>query len=161
MTFFVKSAQGLITTHDIAPQRVRRCATARAVVSTVDHADIRGLTYRITEFRLRACPHSRIAHRMACGRLTPSRVAHITGPGVPHSSAIKHQAAGSSRRAASQMNAASSRATAVTATLLCLPRALIRRNLWVSRSCAFQASARMSGSMCCDRCSMMRLTLGV
>ena len=51
-------------------------------------------------------------------------------------------------RAASQMKPASSRATAVTATLACLPRAMSRRYLCVRRSCAFQASSRMAGSMC-------------
>ena len=76
---------------------------------------------------------TRMARKVCCC-ITPSRVAHYTGTRSPSPPKINPYAHRSSVLAASQMKAASSRATAVTATFLCLPRSISRRYLRVSRS---------------------------
>ncbi len=117
---------------------------AGPVITTVDPADIRGLVTTLL-ISVRRLPRSR--HE---GRLKPPLNAvegcAIPGPRrFPEPAEIVQccYAAMGTSLAMAHMKAASSRAMAVTTTLGCLPRAIMRRKRLQSRSCAFQAMSWM------------------
>ena len=98
--------------------------------STVDHADIRGLVTALLSSVMWAWPQSRNAHRQRL--LSHNAVADCPLHRVENTGTSEDQALVDGRskiRAASQMKPASSRATAVTATLAGLLRAVSRRYL--------------------------------